>query len=210
MPCLAFQPCSHNLHDVFGEGDPARRRAAIDDIWAEDGVFYDPKSGIHRGRDEIDRVAGAIQATHPDFQYQPIAEPEELGNGGRVRWVSGRPGEPPAYAGTDSSLCGTTGLPPFISFSTRYPERTRMPWYGFINGRREGPLSIVGLEGSLIVTRMLLGLRNSRKKGRDCPGGHTGTHRGPRRSYFCLRTRALRTSTSPIAPNDGRLAGSGR
>ena len=27
--------------------------------------------------------------------------PEELGNGGRVQWVSGRPGEAPEYAGTD-------------------------------------------------------------------------------------------------------------
>ena len=36
-----------------------------------------------------------------DFRYQPIAEPEELGNAGRVPWVSGRPGEAPAYAGTD-------------------------------------------------------------------------------------------------------------
>ncbi len=90
-----------NLHDVFGENDPARRRAAIDEIYAEDGVFYDPSSGVYRGRDEIDRIAGAIRATHPDFQYQPIAEPEESGNGGRVRWVSGRPEEAPAYAGTD-------------------------------------------------------------------------------------------------------------
>ena len=90
-----------NLRDVFGENDPARRRAAIDEIWTEDGVFYDPTSGVHRGRDAIGRFAGAIKATHPDFQYQPIAEPEELGNGGRVQWVSGRPGEPPAYAGTD-------------------------------------------------------------------------------------------------------------
>src|SRR6201984_3766572 len=90
-----------NLRDVFGENDPARRRAAIDELWAEDGVFYDPNSGAHRGRDEIDRVAGAIKATHPDFRYQPISEPEELGDGGRVRWVSGRPGEAPAYAGTD-------------------------------------------------------------------------------------------------------------
>jgi hypothetical protein len=92
---------TRNLHDVFGENDPARRRAAVDDIFTEDGVFYDPNTGVYRGRDEIDRIAGAIRATHPDFQYQPIAEPEELGNGGRVKWVSGRPGEPPAYAGTD-------------------------------------------------------------------------------------------------------------
>ena len=74
---------SRNLHDVFGENDPTRRRAAIDDIYTKDGVFYDPTSGAHRGFDEIDRIAGAIKATHPDFRYQPIAEPEELGNGGR-------------------------------------------------------------------------------------------------------------------------------
>jgi len=92
---------TRNLQDVFGENDPSRRRAAIDEIWTEDGVFYDPKTGVHRGRDEIDRIAGAIRATHPDFRYQPIAKPEELGNGGRVQWVSGRPGEAPAYAGTD-------------------------------------------------------------------------------------------------------------
>ena len=90
-----------NLQDVFGESDPARRRAAIDEIWTEDGVFYDPKTGAHGGRDEIDRVAGAIKTTRPDFQYQPIAEPEELSDGGRVKWVAGRPGEAPAYAGTD-------------------------------------------------------------------------------------------------------------
>jgi len=58
------------------ENDPARRRAVIDEIFTEDCVFYDPNNGIYRGRDEIDRIAGAIKATHPDFQYQPIAEPD--------------------------------------------------------------------------------------------------------------------------------------
>jgi hypothetical protein len=91
---------TRNLHDVFGENDPASRRVAIDEIFTEDCVFYQP-GGVYRGRNEIDRVAGAIKATHPDFRYQPIAEPEELGNGGRVQWVSSRPGEAPAYAGTD-------------------------------------------------------------------------------------------------------------
>ena len=35
-----------------------------------------------RGRDEINRVAAEIKATHPDFRYQPIVGPEESGNGG--------------------------------------------------------------------------------------------------------------------------------
>jgi hypothetical protein len=90
-----------NLRDVFGENDPGRRRAAMDEIYTEDVVFYDPSKGVYRGRDEIDRIASAVRATHPDFQYQPTAEPEEVGDGGRVPWVSGRPGDKPAYAGTD-------------------------------------------------------------------------------------------------------------
>jgi hypothetical protein len=48
---------------VFGENDPVRRRAAIDEIFHEDAVFYDLKGGIFRGRDEIDRIAGVIKAT---------------------------------------------------------------------------------------------------------------------------------------------------
>ncbi len=90
-----------NLSDVFGENDPVRRRAAINEIFHEDAVFYDPKGGIFRGRAEIDRIAAELRATHHDSRYQPIGEPEEAGNGGRVRWVEGRPGEAPALAGTD-------------------------------------------------------------------------------------------------------------
>jgi hypothetical protein len=90
-----------NLHDVFGQSDAARRRAVIDEIFLENAAFYDPRTGAHHGRDEIDRVAGLIKATHPNFRYEPLGEPEVAGDGGRVRWVSGPPGAPPAYAGTD-------------------------------------------------------------------------------------------------------------
>jgi hypothetical protein len=61
--------------DVFAENNPTRRRALIDEFYTEHCVFYDPNDGVHRRRAEIDRMAGVIQATHPDFQYQPIAEP---------------------------------------------------------------------------------------------------------------------------------------
>ena len=118
MPYSISTLLTRNLHDVFGENDPSRRRAAIDEIFTEDCVFYDPTRGAYRGRDEIDRVAGAIKATHPDFQYQPIAAPEESGNGGRIQWVPGRRASRLLTPGPISSLFGKGGLPPSISFST--------------------------------------------------------------------------------------------
>lgn len=100
MPYTVSTLLLRSLHDVFGEIDPARRRIAINEIFHEDAVFHEPK-GIYHGRDEIGHIAGVIKAGHPDFRYQPLSPPEELGDGGRVRWVSGSPGKPPAYAGTD-------------------------------------------------------------------------------------------------------------
>jgi hypothetical protein len=107
--------------EAFGENDAVRRRAIIDEIWSEDGVFYDPMSGPHRGRDEIDRIAGVIKADHPEFRYQPIAEPEVLGNSARVKWVSGRPGQPPAYAGTDFVIAKDARLAAVYFFIDELP-----------------------------------------------------------------------------------------
>lgn len=109
-----------NLHEVFGEIDPARRRAAIDDIFHADAVFYEPK-GAYRGRDEIHRIAGVIKATHPDFHYQPLSPPEEIGDGGRVRWVSGIPGKPPAYAGTDFIIVRDSKITALYLFFDQLP-----------------------------------------------------------------------------------------
>jgi hypothetical protein len=92
---------TRNLHDVFGENDPARRRAAIDEIFTEDVVFYETNKNVHRGRDEINRVAGALRIQHPDFRYQVTAGPEEVGDGGRIQWLEGRPDEATVVAGTD-------------------------------------------------------------------------------------------------------------
>ena len=111
---------TRNLHDVFGENDPERRRAAIDEIFTEDCVFYEPK-GVYRSRDEIDRIAGVIKATHPDFEYQPLFPPEELGDAGRIRWVSGTPGKPAAYAGTDFIVARNGRIASFYPFFDNLP-----------------------------------------------------------------------------------------
>ena len=128
-----------NLSDVFGENDPVRRRAAIDEIFHEDAVFYDPKGGIFRGRNEIDRIAGVIKATHPDFEYQPLFPPEELGDAGRVRWVSGTPGKPPAYAGTDFIVARNGRIASVYLFFDNLPYWLKVinPDYSQKRGRRE-------------------------------------------------------------------------
>ncbi len=89
-----------NLQEVFGEGDAGRRRTAIDELWTEDGMLYVPP-GVIVGRDAIDKFAGDLRATHPDFVYTPHGEPQALHNAGRLAWGSGPRGQAPDYTGWD-------------------------------------------------------------------------------------------------------------
>ena len=67
-------------------------------------------------------MAGKIKATHPEFKYQPLGAPEELGNAGRVQWVSGRPDEPPAYAGTDFIIARDGKIAAVYLFFDKLPQ----------------------------------------------------------------------------------------
>ena len=89
-----------NLQEVFGEGDAARRRAAIDELYTEDCVVYVPPGPLV-GREALDRFAGDLRATHPAFVYTPHGEPQALGNAGRLAWGSGPRGGAPDYTGLD-------------------------------------------------------------------------------------------------------------
>ena len=85
---------------VFGEADAARRRAAIEELYADDCVVYAPP-GVISGRAALDTFAGDLRATHPHFAYTPHGEPQALHNAGRLAWGSGPRGEAPAYTGLD-------------------------------------------------------------------------------------------------------------
>ena len=89
-----------NLQEVFGEGDAARRRAAIADLYTDDCVVYVPDGAVV-GHEAVDKLAGELRATHPQFVYTPRGEPQALHNGGILAWGSGPNGEPPAYTGLD-------------------------------------------------------------------------------------------------------------
>ena len=72
--------------------------------------------------DEIDRIAGAIKGTHPDFRYQPIAELRNWAMAGASNGYRAALVRRQLTPGLISSLPGTARLPPFIYFSTSYPE----------------------------------------------------------------------------------------
>jgi hypothetical protein len=87
-----------NLQEVFGEGDPAKRRSAIQELYTDDCVLYVPP-GTFVGHDALDKFAGDLRATHPQFAYAPHAAPQTLHNSGRLKWGSGPRGGVPAYTG---------------------------------------------------------------------------------------------------------------
>ena len=89
-----------NLQEVFGEGDAARRRTAIEEFYTDDCVLYVP-DGVLVGHAALDKFAGELRATHPHFVYTPHGEPQALHNGGILAWGSGPKGEPPEYTGLD-------------------------------------------------------------------------------------------------------------
>jgi hypothetical protein len=91
---------NRNLPEVFGEGDPARRRAAIEELYAEDCVLCVPP-GTFVGHDALDKFAGDLRATHPHYVYTPHGAPQVLHNSGRLAWGSGPKGEAPQYTGMD-------------------------------------------------------------------------------------------------------------
>jgi len=89
-----------NLQEVFGEGDAARRRAAIEELYTEDCILYAPP-GTFVGHDALDKFAGDLRATHPHFAYSPVGEAQTLHNAGRLNWGSGPRGEDFDYTGVD-------------------------------------------------------------------------------------------------------------
>jgi len=90
-----------NLSRVFSEGDRDRRRAAIAEIYAPDAILYEP-GNIATGHGEIAAAVDALlESLPPEFVFTAVGPGVGHHGVGRLRWRSGRPGEPPAVTGMD-------------------------------------------------------------------------------------------------------------
>ena len=112
---------SRNLQEVFGEGDAARRRAAIAELYTEDCAVYVPP-GVFIGHEALDKLAGDLRAMHPHFVYTPLGKPQALQNAGRLAWGSGPPGEKPDYTGLDVIIVRDDKIAALYAFLDSMPS----------------------------------------------------------------------------------------
>ena len=122
MPHSISTLLTRNLQEVFGENYPVRRRAAIDELYTEDCVFYDPSKGVYRGRDEIDRIAGAIKVLTLTFDISQSPSPRKWAMAGGSHGYRAALVRRQLTPGLISSLPATAELPPYISSSTSFPD----------------------------------------------------------------------------------------
>lgn len=92
-----------NLLDVFGERDPARRRAAIARTYTADVTFADPDETV-TGRDALDAKAQALLDGAPGWVFRPAGKVHVVADLGHLAWEFGPEGEPAAARGADVAL----------------------------------------------------------------------------------------------------------
>lgn len=85
-----------NLHRVFGERDAAARRAAIDEVYADDVVFIDPEGSVI-GREALAAKADELLRDLPEaFAFSEDGPRYEAADSGALAWALGPAGSPVA------------------------------------------------------------------------------------------------------------------
>jgi hypothetical protein len=90
-----------NLIEVFGERDPALRRAAIERTYTEDVVFLDPDEVVE-GHDALDVKAGRLLEGAPGFVFSPAGPIYVNHDMGYLAWNLGPEGQDPVVRGLDA------------------------------------------------------------------------------------------------------------
>lgn len=93
---------------TWNERDPGRRRAAIDDIWAEDASYVDPMV-VAEGRDAIDATIGAVQAQFPSLSVRLAGAIDAHHNLARFTWELGADRAEAIVVGFDVAVLSDDG-----------------------------------------------------------------------------------------------------
>jgi SnoaL-like domain len=90
-----------NIVRVFNERDPARRRMAVSELYAESATLYDPET-VATGWDAISRaIEELLVRLPPDFVFTAAGHAVSHNGAARLFWRAGPSDGPVAVTGTD-------------------------------------------------------------------------------------------------------------
>ncbi|HXA61538.1 MAG TPA: nuclear transport factor 2 family protein [Streptosporangiaceae bacterium] len=93
---------------TWNETDPATRRGAIDELWAEDGTYVDPMA-VAEGRDAIDATIAAVQGQFAGFTFSLAGPVDAHHNLSRFTWNLGPEGGEAVVVGFDVAVLNEDG-----------------------------------------------------------------------------------------------------
>ncbi|MFO1079789.1 MAG: nuclear transport factor 2 family protein [Reyranellaceae bacterium] len=105
----------------WNESDPARRRAAIDRAWSDNGRYRDPLMASD-GPAALDAMLAAVQAKFPGFLLKRSSAIDHHNDAVRFAWSLGPAAGPPVVEGVDFCLLASDGrLASVVGFIDRMP-----------------------------------------------------------------------------------------
>ena len=109
--------------DVWNETDPAKRRAAIDDLFTDDVRYIDPLASVS-GREELDGLIAAAQGQFPGLAFSLGDHPVDAHHDqARFTWELGPDGDAAVVIGSDVALRDAGGrLALVLGFLDKVPS----------------------------------------------------------------------------------------
>lgn len=93
---------------AWNEADSSRRRALIEETWADGGSYVDPLlSG--EGHDGINAIIGAVQERFAQHEFRLSSRVDGFGDYVRFSWHLVAPGGEAIVKGSDFGVVDTTG-----------------------------------------------------------------------------------------------------
>ncbi|MET0495785.1 MAG: nuclear transport factor 2 family protein [Actinoplanes sp.] len=93
---------------AWNETDPARRRAAVEEVFAEEVRYVDPLAAVE-GQAALDGLIGAVQGQFPGLVFSPGGPVDAHHDQARFTWHLGPAGGEPLVIGFDVAELGPDG-----------------------------------------------------------------------------------------------------
>ena len=90
-----------NLLEVFNERDPSKRGLAIQDLYTDDAIFFEPENAFTGHAAINQQVTEVLQTLPPEALFQATGPMTSNHDVARVSWTLGVPNGPVLASGID-------------------------------------------------------------------------------------------------------------